>query len=174
MDYAVAIYEFVASLPEHEKYNLASQLRRAVTSAPLNIAEGCGAGSNTEFGRFLSYAYRSLKEVVTALELCERLYPLLLPDRMQSLIDEGNQISKTQNSELNTQNAKGWRPNGSSICRDIKGASPWLVFRLRPITQVSLHPVDPQSNAFAPVDRVRGCVSPTAKGHKLRFDSVIF
>jgi hypothetical protein len=60
-------------LPEQEKYNLASQLRRAVTSAPLNIAEGCGAASNTEFGR---------------------LYPSLARDRTQPLIDEGNQISK--------------------------------------------------------------------------------
>src|SRR5947209_13642218 len=94
MDYAVAVYEFVASLPEQEKYNLASQLRRAVTSAPLNIAEGCGAGSNTEFGRFLGFAYRSLKEVVTALELSERLYPSLPRHPIQALIDEGNQISK--------------------------------------------------------------------------------
>ena len=94
MDYAVAIYEFVACLPEHEKYNLASQLRRAVTSAPLNIAEGCGAASNTEFARFLGFAYRSLKEVITALELCERLYPTLAQDRVKTLIDEGNQISK--------------------------------------------------------------------------------
>src|ERR1700751_3636211 len=86
MDYAV--YKWVASLPEHEKYNLASQLRRAVTSAPLNIAEGCGAGSNSEFARFLGFAYRSLKEVVTALELSERLYPSLPPDQVQSLIDE--------------------------------------------------------------------------------------
>src|SRR5215467_4030365 len=94
MDYAVAVYEFVTTLPEQEKYNLVSQLRRAVTSAPLNIAEGCGAASNIEFGRFLGFAYRSLKEVVTALELCERLYPALPRHRMQALIDEGNQISK--------------------------------------------------------------------------------
>src|SRR5213596_2645467 len=94
MDYAVAVYKFAASLPEQEKYNLASQLRRAVTSAPLNIAEGCGAASNTEFSRFLGFAYRSLKEVVTALELCERLYPSLPRDRTQSLINEGNQISR--------------------------------------------------------------------------------
>jgi four helix bundle protein len=73
MDYAVAVYQFAASLPGEEKYNLASQLRRAVTSAPLKIAEGCGTASNTEFGRFLSYTYRSLKEVVTALELCQPL-----------------------------------------------------------------------------------------------------
>ena len=93
MDYAVAIYQFASSLPEQEKYNLTSQLRRAVASAPLNIAEGCGTASNSEFGRFLSYAYRSLKEVVTALELCQRLYPLL-GEAPSPLIDEGNQISR--------------------------------------------------------------------------------
>jgi four helix bundle protein len=94
MDYAVAVYGFILTLPEQEKYNLASQLRRAVTAAPLNIAEGCGAASNTEFARFLGFADRSLKEAVTALELCERLYPSLPPHRTQSLIEEGNQISK--------------------------------------------------------------------------------
>jgi four helix bundle protein len=93
MDYAVAVYEFVASLPEQEKYNLASQLRRAVASVPLNISEGCGTASNTEFGRFLCYAYRSLKEVITGLELCDRLYPVLR-HRTQPLIEQGNQISR--------------------------------------------------------------------------------
>ena len=94
MDYAVAVYKFVTTLPEQEKYNLSSQLRRAVTSAPLNIAECCGTASNTEFSRFLGIVYRSLKEAVTALELCERLYPSLPRDRTQRLIEEGNQISK--------------------------------------------------------------------------------
>ena len=94
MDYAVRVYELTTALPLEEKYNLGNQLRKAVTSAPLNIAEGCGSASNTEFARFLSYAYRSLKEVVTALELCERLYPALPRNRTQSLIDEGNQISR--------------------------------------------------------------------------------
>ena len=94
MDDVVAVYEFVAGLPEQEKYNLASQLRRAATSTPLNIAEGCGAATTTEFARFLGFAYRSLKEVVTALELCQRLYPSLPPDRKHDLIEEGNQISK--------------------------------------------------------------------------------
>jgi four helix bundle protein len=50
--------------------------------------------SNTEFGRFLGFAYRSLKEAVTALELCQRLYPLLPRDRIVFLIEEANQISK--------------------------------------------------------------------------------
>jgi four helix bundle protein len=60
----------------------------------LNMAEGCGSASNAEFARFLSYAYRSVKEVVTALELCERLFPSLSRDRTKALIDEGSQISR--------------------------------------------------------------------------------
>jgi four helix bundle protein len=94
MDYAVSVYKLAADLPQEEKYNLAHQLRKAVTSAPLNMAEGCGSASNMEFARFLSYAYRSVKEVVTALELCERLFPSLSRERTQALIDEGSQISR--------------------------------------------------------------------------------
>ena len=77
MDYTVAVYEFSASFRVEEKYNLALQLRRAATSVPLNIAEGCGSASNAEFGWFLSYAYRSLNEAGTALELRPRLDPSL-------------------------------------------------------------------------------------------------
>ena len=65
MDYAVSVNKLAAELPQEEKYNPAHQLRKAVTSAPLNMAEGCGSASNIEFARFLSYAYRSMKEVVT-------------------------------------------------------------------------------------------------------------
>jgi four helix bundle protein len=52
MDYTVKIYEFTTSLPAEEKYNLASQLRRAAASVPLNIAEGSASSTNTEFSRF--------------------------------------------------------------------------------------------------------------------------
>ena len=98
MDHTVKVYEFTASLPAEEKYNLASQLRRSAASVPLNIAEGSAAATNVEFGRFLGYACRSLKEGITALELCVRLYPSLRPDSIASLIDEGNQISRMLHS----------------------------------------------------------------------------
>ena len=93
MDYAVKIYEFSAQLPADERFNLATQFKRAAVSVPLNIAEGCGCSTDAEFARFLGYAYRSLKEVVTCLELTERLYPIN-HDATAPLIDEGNQISR--------------------------------------------------------------------------------
>jgi four helix bundle protein len=79
MAYTVEIYRFSAPFPDTERYNLTAQLRKAATSVPLNIAEGSGCPTNAEFARFLSYAYRSLKEVVQSLS---------------GLIDEGNQISR--------------------------------------------------------------------------------
>jgi four helix bundle protein len=94
MAYAVEIYRLSAQFPDTERYNLTVQLRRAATSVPLNIAEGSGCQTNGEFARFLSYSYRSLKEVVTCLELCQRLYPALATQSLGILIDEGNQISR--------------------------------------------------------------------------------
>jgi len=92
MTYAVEVYRFSSQLPDDERYNLTAQLRRAVTSVPLNIAEGAACITNVEFAQFLGYAYRSLKEVATSLELCQRLYPAAQPNVV--LLDEGQQISK--------------------------------------------------------------------------------
>jgi four helix bundle protein len=73
MDYAVEIYKFSTRLPSIEKYGLTSQIRRAVSSIPMNIAEGAGCESRKEFKLFLEYAHRSTHEVLTILELIERL-----------------------------------------------------------------------------------------------------
>ena len=99
MDYAVAVYGFVKELPESERYNLVSQLQRAVTSVPLNIAEGSGSSTRAEFARFLGYAYRFLKEVITCLELCQRVHAAQPCVRQApELIEEGSQIARMTRS----------------------------------------------------------------------------
>jgi four helix bundle protein len=51
--------------PKDELYNLSSQIRRAVDSIALNIAEGSIGQSDPEQRKFIGYALRSLAEVVT-------------------------------------------------------------------------------------------------------------
>jgi four helix bundle protein len=99
MDYAVSIYGFVKELPKIERYNLVSQMQRAVTSVPLNVAEGSGCSTRAEFARFLGYAYRSMKEVITCLELCQRIHATQPGVRQApDLIDEGSQIARMTRS----------------------------------------------------------------------------
>lgn len=64
-------YEVAELLPESEKYNLNSQLRRASTSIALNIAEGSTGQSDAEQSRFLSFAIRSHIEVIACFRLIE-------------------------------------------------------------------------------------------------------
>jgi four helix bundle protein len=60
------------SFPKEENFNLAQQIRRAVDSVALNIAEGAIGQTNAEFRRFLNYAIRSLAETVTCLHKARR------------------------------------------------------------------------------------------------------
>lgn len=91
MDYAVEIYRLSAHLPSQEKYGLASQIRRAVCSISMNIAEGSGCESQKEFKLFLEYAHRSTHEVLTVLELIQRLE--LCEDKyIPDLLQKGKEI----------------------------------------------------------------------------------
>jgi len=69
----VEVIKISGKLPSSEKDNIASQLRRAVTSIPVNIAEGSAKKSQKEFLNYLSHAYGSAKEVEVLLMLCKDL-----------------------------------------------------------------------------------------------------
>ncbi len=57
------IYKVTLQFPAEEGYNLISQLRRASTSVPTNIAEGCGKFTERDFAYFLQIALGSTQEV---------------------------------------------------------------------------------------------------------------
>ena len=67
MDLGENIYSLTKSFPKEEMYNLTSQIRRAVDSIALNIAEGSIGQTNPEQKKFIGYAIRSLAEVITCL-----------------------------------------------------------------------------------------------------------
>ena len=73
IEFSVEIYKVSRQFPREEIYGLTSQIRRAVTSISLNIAEGSGNSSGKEFKRFLEIALRSDYEVMTCLEIAYRL-----------------------------------------------------------------------------------------------------
>ena len=51
------IYEITANFPKSEVYGLSSQMRRAATSIPSNIAEGVGRRGDKEFLQFINLLF---------------------------------------------------------------------------------------------------------------------
>ena len=67
---ALEIHRKTKEFPAQERWELASQLRRAATSVPINIAEGYGRKqSPDDFKHFLVIAMGSCNEVSVILDL---------------------------------------------------------------------------------------------------------
>jgi len=77
---ALVIYKVTASFPKEELYGLTSQIRRAATSIPANIAEGCGRSGKPDFMRFCHIAMGSASELEYHLLLARDLDLLNNPD----------------------------------------------------------------------------------------------
>lgn len=84
---ALAVYRISKSFPKEEIFGLTSQMRRAVSSIPTNIAEGCGRASNKDFAHFLQIAIGSATEVEYQLLLAHDIN-YINDDDYQALTDE--------------------------------------------------------------------------------------
>ena len=73
MDLVETSYKLSARLPLDERFGLISQIRRAATSIPANIAEGFGRWNARDFARFSAIASGSLRELETHLMIVQRL-----------------------------------------------------------------------------------------------------
>jgi four helix bundle protein len=79
--------------PKEERFALTSQIRRAATSVPANIAEGFGRWNAKEFSRFLSIASGSLRELETHLHIATRV-GYLPAARVGSLFDSIDKLAR--------------------------------------------------------------------------------
>jgi four helix bundle protein len=89
---SLAVYKITQSFPQEEIYGLISQLRRAASSVPANIAEGCGCNGNREFARFLEIALRSASETEYHLLLSQDLNYL----NRKAYEELNNQVTETK------------------------------------------------------------------------------
>ena len=76
---------------------LVSQIRRAASSIPTNIAEGCGRGSHPDLARFLQIVMGSASEVEYQLILAQDLQ-ILSCEKFSELESELIEIKRMLNS----------------------------------------------------------------------------
>ena len=91
---ALRVHKLSQSFPRHERYELASQLRRATTSIPLNIAEGYAKKAyEKEFIRALVIALGSCNEVIVILDMVKDL-AYLQESEYKELSDEYDHLAR--------------------------------------------------------------------------------
>jgi four helix bundle protein len=85
------IYDSSKGFPKDELFGVTSQLRRAATSIPCNIAEGCGRYTSKDFANFLQIALGSTNET-DYLTLLAKDLNYLTEDKFIALQQQINKI----------------------------------------------------------------------------------
>ena len=64
------IKELISKIPKEENFVLVPQLKRALNSGLLNVAEGAYRKSDKDLAHFLNQADTSFNEVITCFDIC--------------------------------------------------------------------------------------------------------
>jgi len=98
------VYKATKSYPNEEKFGLVSQLRRATSSIPTNLAEGFKRRSKKDFAHFVNVAEGSLEETKYTLFLSYELGYLDKNklDKLNELCDEIGRMLTGLYKKLNT------------------------------------------------------------------------
>ena len=86
---------------DRKHYRLIEQLEAAVTSIPMNIAEGKGRESKKEYVHFLYISRGSLYETLTLLEIFV-MRGWITPEIFQQLENHSNEIAKMLNGLIHS------------------------------------------------------------------------
>lgn len=95
------VYEQTSSFPDHERFGLTSQLRRAAVSIPSNVAEGHVQSSDAVLARHLETALGSAAELDTQIYLAHRI-GYLDANRYDMLRVQIEEVMKMLHGFLNT------------------------------------------------------------------------
>jgi len=103
MDLFVDVHRMAKKLPVEEKFEIASQLRRAAFSIPANIAEGSAKSTNAHYKQFLEHSLGSAYETETALIAIIKLYEYL-KEEIDKLLERITEIQKMLTAFINKLN----------------------------------------------------------------------
>jgi four helix bundle protein len=95
MELAEEAYRLTRGFPRAERFGLTSQMKRAATSIPMNLAEGYGRGGR-EFVRSVAIGYGSLLELETQVELACR-FGFLPKDDADTLLSRTAELGRILN-----------------------------------------------------------------------------
>lgn len=86
----LGIYLATKNFPKDELYSLTNQIRRACSSVPANIAEGCGKSTSNDFAKYLNISLGSANETEYFILLSKDLGYLSLKDyeTLNKLVNE--------------------------------------------------------------------------------------
>jgi four helix bundle protein len=97
IDFSARVYETVKKFPSEERFDLASQARRAANSIVLNIAEGSGRGTKKDFSHFLDMALGSTFETVACFFVARKQSYVSQRD-LEEMKRDGESLSKRINA----------------------------------------------------------------------------
>src|SRR6266481_8260927 len=124
MDLVEASYKLSSRLPLDERFGLISQIRRAATSVPANIAEGFGRWNARDFARFVAIASGSLRELETHFIIVQRLGYL-----DKAAVDSALRLTDDLSKWFTGCAAECWRTsphrNKNRICSPAQSAKPF-------------------------------------------------
>ena len=98
------IYKVTRDFPKDELFELTSQMKRASSSIPTNIAEGCGRSSDKDFCRFLYISFGSANELEYQILLSIDLN-FIDSEKGQKLLAQIEEIKKMLNGLITKLNA---------------------------------------------------------------------
>jgi four helix bundle protein len=104
MEVVKETYKLTLQFPKEELYGLSSQIRRAATSIPLNIAEGFKRFHNAEYKQFLRISLGSAAELETALLIAINLN-YLKNENIENTLQKLEELSKMTGKLIRCLNA---------------------------------------------------------------------
>ncbi|WP_075214661.1 MULTISPECIES: four helix bundle protein [Pleomorphomonadaceae] len=109
MDLAVDCHKATKLFPRDELFGLVSQIRRASSSVPANVAEGYGRDSAGSYVNHLRIAQGSLKELETHIILAGRV-GLLGTETVERMLNNADQIGRMLRSLIRSVQSKSTEP----------------------------------------------------------------